>query len=225
MGEMVEYRTGAGSGTANAWLAKPGANANGKGILVLQEMWGLVPHIKDVADRFAKAGYVAVAPDLWDGDTFDTMDDAFRRFLALKIDRADSQLRGAIELLRANGATGKVGAVGFCLGGQLSMYSACEQPDAIGACVNFYGIHPEVHPKFERLKAPILAIFGKRDPYVTTAHANALEKTVTGAGGKISMLHYDADHAFFNDSRLEVYDEGCALDAWKRTLGFFAEHL
>lgn len=225
MGELVEYQTGASSGMARAWVARPGSNANGKGILVLQEMWGLVPHIKDVAERFAKAGYVAVAPDLWGGTTFKVMDEAMRRFMAFEIDQADKQLRGAIDLLHANGAKGKLGAVGFCLGGQLAMYSACEQPDAVGAVVNYYGVQPNVHPRFERLKAPILAIFGKRDPYVTTADARQLEQTVTAAGGKISSLHYDADHAFFNDSRLEVYDEGCAVDAWKRTLGFFAEHL
>ena len=224
MGELVEYQAGAG-GVAKAWVGRPGANANGKGILVLQEMWGLVPHIKDVTDRFARAGYVAVAPDLWDGKTGATMDEAYRMFMALKIEAADKQLRGAIDLLRANGVKGKIGTVGWCLGGQLAMYTACEQPDVVGACVNFYGVQPHVHPRFERLQAPILGIFGKRDPHVTTADAKKLEATVTAAGKKIAMLHYDADHAFFNDTRLEVYDEGCAADAWKRTLAFFAENL
>jgi carboxymethylenebutenolidase len=209
----------------NGYLSRPQGKANGKGVLVLQEWWGLVPHIKDVADRFAREGYAAYAPDFWEGKQTKDVNEAERLFMALNIDKAARQLGEGIGALREAGAQGKLGAVGFCLGGQLSLYAATVYPGDVGAVVDFYGIHPNVKPDFSRLKAPLLAIFGEKDPYVTPAAARELEAQVKRAGGHIDVLMYPADHAFFNDTRTEVYDARQAADAWQKTLAFFAKHL
>lgn len=210
---------------ARGHLATPAADkANGKGILVLQEYWGLVPHIKDVADRFAQQGYVALAPDLWDGQVAGTPDEAMRLFMALQIDEAEKQIRGAIAALHEHGARGKVGVIGFCLGGQLALYAGACNPEQIGAVVDFYGIHPRVKPDFSRLRAPVLGIFADQDEHVPPQAARDLEAAVKAAGGRIEIVSYPADHAFFNDTR-PVYSAVHAADAWRRTLAFLATNL
>lgn len=222
-GQMIEYVIDGKK--ASGYLASP-ATPTGKGVIVLQEWWGLVPHIQDVADRFAAAGYAALAPDLWDGKKATNPDEASRLFMALEIDKAEKQIRGAIAALRERaGVKGQVGVVGFCLGGQLALYTACASPDDVGAAVDFYGVHPNVKPDFARLKAPVLGIFGERDPYVTPAAVRELEAQIKKAGGSIEVFSYPADHAFFNDTRREVYDAKAAADAWDRTLAFFGRHL
>ncbi len=224
-GSNITYRAnGPNSEGAQGYLAKPD-QPNGKGVIVLQEYWGLVPHIKDVADRFAKLGYVALAPDLWDGTQTKDPDESFRRLMALEIDRAGKQIHGAIHALHAHGAKGKVGVIGFCMGGQLALYAATANPDEIGAAVDFYGIHPKVTPDFTKLTAPVLCVFAEQDQFVTTAAAKQLEATIRGAGKHVEAHHYPADHAFFNDTRPEVYAPGPAADAWKRTTEFFAKNL
>jgi carboxymethylenebutenolidase len=220
---MIELQ--ANGKSSAGWLAQPAGKGNGRGIVVLQEWWGLVPHIKDVADRFAAEGYVALAPDLWDGQTAKNPDEAGRLFMALNIDVAARQIKGAIGALRAAGAQGPVGVVGYCMGGQLALYTACAYPDDVGAVVDFYGIHPKVTPDLARLKAPVLGIFGESDQSVSPAVARKLEADVKQAGGRMETVIYPAGHAFFNDTRPEVYARDHAADAWKRTLAFFAANL
>ena len=222
-GKMIAFEANGRESTG--YLARPEDAGNGKGLIVLQEWWGLVPHIQDVAARFARMGYVALAPDLWDGKQTTDPDEASRLFMALDIDRAEKQIRGAIATLRAEGATGKVGVMGFCLGGQLAMYTACANAEEIGACVNFYGIHPAVNPAWRSLTAPVLGIFGERDPHVPPRVAKELDAAITAAGGSFEHHIYPADHGFFNETRPEVYAQEQADDAWRRVLGFFAKNL
>jgi carboxymethylenebutenolidase len=219
MAGMIEYP--ANGGKAQGYLAGEGK----KGIIVLQEWWGLAPHIKDVTDRFAAAGYLALAPDLWDGKLTKAPDEAGRLLMALDIDDAEKKIRGAIGALRAKGASGKVGIIGFCMGGQLALYAGCKLPDDIGAVVDFYGIHPRVSPDYASLAAPVLGIFGEKDTSVPPATARAIEKAVVAAGRTCRLHFYPADHAFFNDTRPEVYDEASAKDAWEKTLTFFSQNL
>jgi carboxymethylenebutenolidase len=219
-GTMIEYT--ANGGKAAGYLAEA---KTGKGVIVIQEWWGLAPHIKDVADRFAGAGFTALAPDLWDGKLATSPDEAGRMLMALNIDEAEKKIRGAVAALRAHGVTGKVGVVGFCMGGQLALYAATKLPDDIGACVNFYGIHPKVQPDYPRLKAPVLGIFGEKDPMVTPDAARQIEASIKKAGGRCEIRLYPAGHAFFNDTRKDVHDPTCAADAWKRTTEFFAANL
>ncbi|MBD3881843.1 dienelactone hydrolase family protein [Phormidium tenue FACHB-886] len=208
------------------YLATPEA-PNGKGVLVLQEWWGLVPHIKDVADRFAAEGYTALAPDLFHGETTKSPDAAGQMLMALNIDGTAQELQKAADfLLQQETVTSqKLGVVGFCMGGQLALLAATVS-QSIGAVVDFYGIHPNVKPDFAKLTAPVLGFFGERDDFVTPEAARQLESNIRQAGGAIEAHTYtDAGHAFFNDSRPEAYNAQAAADAWHRLLAFLQQHL
>src|SRR5215510_8909596 len=146
-GKMVEFA--ANGGKTEGYLATPAAG-KGPGVLVIQEWWGLVGHIKKVADRFAAEGFTALAPDLYHGKTASEPDTAGKLFMALNIGQAEKDLRGANTYLLAQSSTKKVGVVGFCMGGQLALFAATLNP-AIGACVNFYGVHPNVKPDYSKL--------------------------------------------------------------------------
>ena len=143
-GTMVEF-PGNGS-VCKGYLRNP-QGGKGLGIVVIQEWWGLVDHIKEVADRFAREGFVALAPDLYHGKSTRSPDEAGKLFMALNIGQAERDLRGAIQYLLSLEETvgSQVGTVGFCMGGQLSLYAACANA-VVGACVDYYGIHPHVHP-------------------------------------------------------------------------------
>ncbi len=208
------------------YLALP-ESGSGQGIIVLQEWWGLVPHIQDIADRFAAAGYVAVAPDLYEGETTTSPDEAGRKLMALNIEQTAQKLEQVANfLLNHEAVTGqKLGVVGFCMGGQLALLAATVS-QKIGAVVDFYGIHPHVKPDFSKLSAPVLGIFGEKDQSVPPEAVRQLESAIQQAGGSIETHTYpNADHAFFNNTRPEVYQPDAATDAWKRTLNFFQTHL
>src|SRR3712207_3819727 len=224
-GQMIEFQSN--GGTARGYLSLP-EGGRGPGVVVIQEWWGLVPHIKDVADRFAAAGFVALAPDLYHGDVARSPDEAGKMMMALNIARAEKDLRGAVQYLVTHDATAgdSVATVGFCMGGALSLFGASKNPEQVGACVVFYGIHPKVEPDFDNLRAPVLGIFAEKDSFVTPDVVRALEDTMRAHGRVIETHIYPGtDHAFFNDARPEVYDAEAAADAWRRTVEFFREHL
>jgi len=223
-GKIVEFSSNGAS--SRGYLSKPGSG-KGPGVIVIQEWWGLVDHIKDVADRLADEGFVALAPDLYHGKTARSRDEAAKLFMALNIAQTEKDLRCAIRYaLELEGTTGKqVGTVGFCMGGQLSLYAACANAD-VGACVNFYGIHPNVHPNLANLQAPVLGFFAENDSSVTPDAARKLEGELRHAGKQVEFHIYGgAGHAFFNETRPEVYNEVYARQSWKRMLQFFREHL
>ncbi|NEQ27831.1 MAG: dienelactone hydrolase family protein [Microcoleus sp. SIO2G3] len=208
------------------YLALPPAGT-GRGLLVLQEWWGLVPHIRQVSDRFAAAGFVALAPDLFDGKQTTSPDEAQRLFMALNIEKTARDLETAAGLLRGHDAvTGdKIGVVGFCMGGQLALLAATLS-GSYGAVIDFYGIHPKVQPDFSRLGAPVLGLFGAEDDFVPPAAVAQLETAVTEAGGAIATHTYqNAGHAFLNDTRPEAYQPEAATDAWQRSIDFLNQHL
>lgn len=208
------------------YLAIPEAGS-GAGVIVLQEWWGLVPHIKTVADRFAAAGYVALAPDLYEGETTASPDEAARLFMALNIEKTAQKLETIAEfLLNHEAVTGsRLGVVGFCMGGQLALLAATVS-DRVGAVVDFYGIHPNVHPDFSRLSAPVLGIFGEQDDFVPPAAVHSLEAAIQQAGGSIEThIYANVGHAFLNNTRPDVYSETAAEDAWQRAIGFLAGNL
>ena len=224
MGAMVEFA--ANGRTTGGYLATPASGA-GPGVVVIQEWWGLVPHVKDVAERFAGEGFVALAPDLYHGRSTTSPDEAGKLMMALEIDRAERDLRGAIDFLLARDdvAGTRVGTVGFCMGGQLSLFAACANA-AVGACVDFYGIHPNVAPDLAGLEAPVLGFFAERDGFVTPEAARKLEADLRAAGKEVDITIFDgADHAFFNDSRPDVYHAGYAAECWTRMVAFYRRHL
>lgn len=194
---------------------------------MIQEYWGLVPHIESVADRFAAEGFTALAPDLYCGEKTAEPEQAGKLMMALNIGQAEQILGGAVDALLAERSVKgeKVGVIGFCMGGQLALYAAAVNPK-IAACVDFYGIHPNVHPPFERLSAPVLGIFAEFDEYASPAAVSALDARLSNIGKDHEFHVYPGlQHAFFNDARPEVYDRTAAEDAWQRTVGFFRQHL
>ncbi len=224
MGEIVKFSDNGAQ--AGGYLAVP-EKGHGAGVIVIQEWWGLVEHIKNTCDRFAAAGYVALAPDLYHGKTAKSPDEAGKLMMALRIDEAEKDLRGAIRFLLDHDATtgNKVGTIGFCMGGALSLYAATRNPQ-VGACVVFYGGHPNVKPDLPNLYAPVLGIYAGRDRSVTPEYVHELERQLKELGKSIEVHIYpDVDHAFFNDERPEVYDEKAAAEAWQRVLEFFARYL
>ncbi len=213
-------------GRASGYLSRP-PSGQGPGVLVIQEWWGVNSHIRAVADRFAAEGFVALAPDLYHGVTTREPDKAGKLLMALDIDRAARDLAGAARYLAASGVTGAaLGAIGFCMGGQLAVYAATVAPEQIGAVVDCYGVHPHVNPDLTRLRAPVLGLFAEKDGFVTPAVARDLERRLREAGREVEIHIYPGvDHAFFNDERPEVYDAAAAQDLWNRTLAFFRRHL
>jgi carboxymethylenebutenolidase len=224
MGERVTFK--ANGHNTPGYLATP-ASGGGPGVIVIQEWWGLVPHIEDIADRFAAEGFVALAPDLYHGEKATGPDQAGKLMMALNIDQAEKDLRGAIQYLRQQpGVTGStVGTVGFCMGGALSLFAASKNPE-VGACVVFYGGHPKVQPDLPNLQAPVLGIWGGKDGFVNQDVVRKLDEQLTSLGKRHEFHTYPAaDHAFFNDTRKVVYDPAASADAWQKTIAFFRREL
>ena len=147
--------------------------------------------------------------------------------MALQIDQAEKDLRGAIQYLLNHNATKseRVGTVGFCMGGALSLYAASKN-EQVGACVVFYGIHPNVKPDLPNLKAPVLGIYAEKDKSTPPEAVRDLEQQLRALGKSVEMHIYpETDHAFFNDTRPGVYNRRAAEDAWRRTIEFFAKNL
>jgi carboxymethylenebutenolidase len=224
MGQMVELK---GNGKKYRGYLAPSVTGAGPGVIVIQEYWGLVDHIKNVVDRFAKEGFTAMAPDFYDGKATTEPDEAGKLMMSLNISDAGKVINGAVEKLLSHAGTkgDKVGGVGFCMGGQLALYAASINP-RIGACVDYYGIHPNVRPRFENLKAPVLGFFAEEDTYASPEDVKALSETLKKLGKKHEFITFPGTHhAFFNDDRPEVYDKKAAEDSWRRMTAFFRENL
>jgi carboxymethylenebutenolidase len=223
MSEQITFKT---NGTSTAgYLARP--KGRGPGVIVIQEWWGLVPHIENICDRFAEAGFVALAPDLYHGRSAKSPDEAGKMMMAMRVDEAERDLAGAIDHLAAQSevSSKKVGTVGFCMGGALSLFAASKNPE-VGACVVFYGGHPNIKPDLAALQAPVLGFYAGKDGFVTPQVVKTLDGELTRLGKRHEFHTYpDADHAFFNDHRPEVYDAGASADAWAKTLAFFRREL
>jgi carboxymethylenebutenolidase len=225
MGERVTFRA---NGTATpGYLARP--KAPGPGIIVIQEWWGLVPQIERVADRFAEAGFAALAPDLYHGRTaaYGQPDQAGKMMMAMRVDEAERDLAAAIDYLAARAETSpkNIGTIGFCMGGALSLFAASKNAE-VGACVVFYGGHPSIKPDLAALQAPVLGIFAGRDGFVTPQAVKTLDEELTRLGKRHEFHTYaNADHAFFNEDRPEVYDPQASADAWNKTIAFFSREL
>jgi carboxymethylenebutenolidase len=207
--------------TAYGYLAVPEAG-HGPGVIVIQEWWGLTAHIKDIADRLARAGFVALAPDLYGGQVAHDSEEALRMMTDLPTERGVDLLSGAVGYLLARGETDgdTVGTVGFCMGGGFVL-SLAAKDGRVAAAVPFYGVNQEGVPDFSQLKAQILGHYGELDESVPPATLEGLGAAIEAQSGIVPTFHlYPAHHAFFNDGRPEVYDAESARVAWERTLDF-----
>jgi carboxymethylenebutenolidase len=220
MGQMIEFKRPDG-GSTRGYLATAG---KGKpGVIVIQEWWGLNDQICGVADRFARAGYNALAPDLYKGRVTQEPDEANHMMTGLDFPGATHQdIRGAAQYMRAEGS--KVAVMGFCMGGALTIATCVHVPE-VSAGVCFYGIPPKEFADPANIKVPFQAHFANKDGWCTPAAADALEAAMRGAAQKPELYRYDADHAFFNERRADVYDANCAQQAWDRTIAFLGKTL
>lgn len=225
MGQRVEFPSNAH--TCQGYFAAP-ESGRGPAVVVIQEWWGLVPHIEDLVDRFARAGFVAVAPDLYHGRTTKSPDDAAKMLMELDAERAEREIAGAGDYLlqRPECSSSKFGVVGFCMGGALAQYAATKNAAKVGAAVSFYGGFKSVNTQWENLEAPILLIYGENDQGVPPEQGRQLEQKLQALGKNVELVIYPgADHAFFNDTRPEVHKPDAAADAWRRTVEHFRRHL
>jgi carboxymethylenebutenolidase len=189
---------------------------------------GLDEHIRSVCDRFAAAGFFALAPDLYRQDPTTEPDEAQQRMMALSMEQTEKDMRGAAAyLLALDGVAGeRVGAVGFCLGGGLAVWAAAVSP-LVGAAVTYYYVMPHGKPDFMQIRGPVLGHFGTADEFISVRHAQALETELRDAGVATTFEFYEgAGHAFFNDTnRLGTYDAQAAALSWGRTIAFLYDHL
>jgi carboxymethylenebutenolidase len=217
-----------GGGTAHGYLALPESGV-GPGVIVIQEWWGLTSHIADVTNRLAAEGFVALAPDLYGGSTTHDADEAGKLMQELPVDRAATDLGGAVDFLLDHEAVvgRKVGAVGFCMGGGFVLVLAAQQGEKIGAAVPFYGVLGEDYPSFENLSAPMLGHFGEQDTMAPPDAVKALADRIESESGRRPDFRlYPAGHAFFNDeNHLGTYDPEQATIAWNKTLNFLRANL
>jgi carboxymethylenebutenolidase len=220
MGDMVQYPTPNGA-TVSGYLAR--ATGSQKQVVVLQEWWGLNPQIRGVCDRFAAAGFNALAPDLYRGRVTTSPDEANHLMTGLDWSGATTQdVRGAVQYLKANG--GKAAVMGFCMGGALTIIATVKIPE-LDAGVCFYGIPPQEVADPQQTRVPLQGHFANQDDWCTPAAVNALEATLKSAGVRHEVFRYEAQHGFFNEQRPDVYSANDSKLAWERMLGFLHTHL
>jgi carboxymethylenebutenolidase len=222
MGEMIEFKSN--GGTCTGYIA----GNSGPGVIVIQEWWGLVPHITDIADRFAAEGFTALAPDLYHGEVTTEPDNAGKLLMGMNLTTAGKDISGAIDVLQERTGRPKVGVTGFCMGGGLSLMAACLRPDAVAAAAPFYGgMRPDTVIEWDNLAATVEGHYAETDRGNAAPEAiKELEKELR-AKGKDATFHVypGTHHAFFNDTRADVYDAEASRIAWDRTLALFRAHL
>lgn len=209
--------------SVSGYLARPADAAKAPAVIIIHEWWGLNDHIKDIAERYARAGFIAAAIDLYDGAVTTDPQEAGKMMGALDPMKALVNLGTAIKFLRAQAHVSSVGVTGFCMGGVYTLLAACNFQ--IEAAVPFYGI-PEDLSALEKLCCPVLFIGGEKDQWITVEKMHRLDAAFKQHGKDAEVKVYaGADHAFFNDTRPEVYSASDAQDAWHRVIDFFSKHL
>jgi carboxymethylenebutenolidase len=227
MGEMLTFPSN--GHTCDGYLASADADgAAGPGVIVIQEWWGLVPHIRDVADRFAAAGFTALAPDLYHGQSSTEPDGAGKLMMALNLDQAAKDLSGAIALLQQRTGREHVGVVGYCMGGGLALFLASKRPDAVAAVAPYYGVIPwaSAQPDWSAIAATIVGEYAELDDSANPEAVQALQAKLRDLGKDATLyVHPGTEHAFFNDTRPEVYDAAESAIAFDRTVELFRTSL
>jgi len=218
--ETLNLNTSRGATTAH--VAHPD-NETAAAVVLIQEWWGINDHIRDIAGRYAKEGYLCVAPDLYRGKLARNTEEASKLMQALAIEDGIETIREAIAAAKQTYNAQKVGITGYCMGGTFAFRAACEISE-LAAAAPFYGDIPEENI-LKQLKVPTLFIAGKRDAWINSEKVNQLIEAVRKYNLPVEVVTYDADHAFFNDTRPEVYNAEAAADAWRRVLELFRKHL
>lgn len=205
----------------SGYMARPMADGNYPGIVVLQEWWGLDEHIRDVTRRFARQGYVALAPDLFHGGLTDDPAEARNLSSGLDRTRAVRDVQAAIGYVRDQEfSNGNIATIGYCMGGGISILTACHA-DVNGAIV-YYGGLPNPPEQLDGLDAPVLAIFGSDEE----ERAQQLQSELQSRSKSVDLhIYQGAQHAFFNDSWTERYHAEASTDSWEKVLAFLRQNV
>jgi carboxymethylenebutenolidase len=223
---MVQSSTRSAGRKTAGFLARPKGDATYPAVIVIHEIWGLVDHIKDVAKRLALEGYVALAVDLFEGKIVSKLEEGRKFREQFSEDKVLEDLNGAFDYLRSLPYVNpkRIGSVGFCMGGGLSLLFACRNKE-LAAAVVFYGRNPSPIDQVSTIQCPVLGNYAGADMAITESEINLLKQTLTRYEKTFDIKTYPgAPHAFFNDTR-ESYRAEAAKDAWQRTLQFFNEYL
>ena len=210
------------NGPTTAYVARP-QNQVDAAVILIQEWWGINDHIRDIAGRYAREGYLCVAPDLYRGRLAANADEASAMMHALKIDDGIETIQKSMDAAAKTYQISRFVITGYCMGGTFALRAACEMPE-LKAAAPFYGDIPETEV-LQKLRVPTLFIAGKRDAWINPEKVNGLKESAAKYHLPVESVSYDADHAFFNDTRPQVYDAEAAADAWRRVLALFRTHL
>jgi carboxymethylenebutenolidase len=229
MAETVSFKSNGSS--ASGYLVKP-ASGSGPGVLVIQEWWGLDPSLKEMTERLGKAGFVALAPDLYHGQlaAHDEMDKAAHLMQTMPPDRAARDMSGAVDSLASHpSVTSKsVGVVGFCMGGMLSFIIAANRGDKVKAVVPFYGFPTGAYePDWSKLTATISGHMAENDNHFSPEAARALEAKLRGMGKNVTLkVHPGTGHAFMGPhNALGTLDEKLAAQIWPEVISFLKDNV
>jgi carboxymethylenebutenolidase len=221
--ETINFETK--NGATTAFVARPDTETDTAppAVMLIQEWWGINDHIRDLCARYAREGFLCVAPDLYRGKVTTDAEEASRLMHSLDTDDGINIINHALEETTERYGVRKLGITGYCMGGSFALRAACEIP-ALGAAAPFYGDIPD-EATLSQLKVPTLFIAGARDNWITPEKVESLKEAARKYDLPVEVVSYDADHAFFNDTRPEVYNEEAAKDAWQRVLKLFRERL
>jgi carboxymethylenebutenolidase len=224
MTTTVRFGAKGGSDIAGE-MAEPSGTEKAPALVLIQEFWGINAHVTSLADRLAKEGFLVVAPDLYHGKIAKDAAEATQLMTALDTAAAMTEISAAVAYLKEHPrGNGKVGVIGFCMGGALAFAAACHV-EGLSAVVPFYGVPPADKVDYAKVTAPILAHFAKNDEWATVAKAEAIKKELDAQTKPMRLETYDAGHAFMNDTRPEAYDEKSATLAWQRSIDFLKKNL
>jgi carboxymethylenebutenolidase len=229
MGTMVTFKRPDGK-ELQGYLAEPAQPNGAPAVVVIQEWWGLNDQIRGVADRLANAGYLALVPDLYRGKSTVEKEEAHHLMTGLDFgDAATQDVRGAVQHLKTRAA--KVGCVGFCMGGALTLLAAVNVPE-LDAAVTWYGCPPLEYIDATKIKIALQGHWATQDEFFPLAQVEGLAAKLKDAGVQFDFHQYLAHHAFGNEEAVgpgriaeTQYDPVWAQQAWDRTFTFFARQL
>lgn len=204
------------------YLAQPDDGGPHPGVIVIQEWWGLDGHIRDVAERYAREGFVALAPDMYRGQVATEPDEARKLVMAMNREQANKDLLGAVRYLQSLPEVGpkKIGVTGFCMGCSLTLWLAAATADVAAAAPYYAGFRPGPE-ELAKIEAEMFCAFGAEDSGIALEGVREFEQTLKSQGKRAEVKVYEgAPHSFFNDTK-DSYRPEAAQDAWERTLGLF----
>jgi len=210
------------NGATTAYVTRPHDEVSA-GVLLIQEWWGINEHVRDIAGRYADEGYLCVAPDLYRGRVTKDPAEASAMMHALATEDGMETIKKAMDAAKETYKVDRFAITGYCMGGTFAMRAACEIPELMAAAP-FYGDIPE-DAVLKNLQVPTLFIAGKKDAWINPEKVNGLKEAAAKYKLPVETISYDADHAFFNDTRREVYDPVAAKDAWQRVQEHFRKYL